>query len=511
MNVVNVWLPRTARGVVGQRRWLAWLVALLVLVLVLVPSALARAETRDCYETALVFHGPTYPSPRKCAGSVLESIEYTANWATEFGFAQNTSCTGCAYRWRCRFNFNGKLPATPAPGSGVKGGIDMNCDRSYRKTDPPDYVEYYGPWESNQSWAGDPNGIAVTVRNPTPVIERYHAKNNCSATPGFGDPIYPTTGAITATVELDNAIDLPLRLQYDTTMKVPASLYDNPVERKSVEGLGFQGFVVSNVTSLRWLASYGSMWSSNVHKFLQVEAGPPVSVRAYRGSSKWVTFDTALMPDADVNDRVIPLMDGRWRYIDSVAQTIETYNAAGFLMTQENGSGGVLTFTYDALIPGMLTRVTDQNGRYVQFGYEFPANRPPRVVTMTNVMGEVTRFGYNVNAMLTTITWADGTVRTYLYENAIPGALTGIIDEAGVRSATFGYDNRGRAISTREGTNANAYGAAWEFLQGGLARPTKVPTSGSQAYMSKNNSARPRAVRGSCGATHTGIIRASRS
>ncbi len=46
----------------------------------------------------------------------------------------------------------------------------------------------------------------------------------------------------------------------------------------------------------------------------------------------------------------------------------------------------------------------------------------------------------------------------YLYENtAFPKALTGMIDENGVRSATYAYDAQGRAISSELAGGADKY------------------------------------------------------
>jgi YD repeat-containing protein len=65
------------------------------------------------------------------------------------------------------------------------------------------------------------------------------------------------------------------------------------------------------------------------------------------------------------------------------------------------------------------------------------------------------------------VSYPDGKTRSYLYENAsFPQALTGIVDEGGVRFSTYTYDTQGRAVSTE--------------LAGGIGRyQVSYPAAGS--------------------------------
>jgi YD repeat-containing protein len=68
---------------------------------------------------------------------------------------------------------------------------------------------------------------------------------------------------------------------------------------------------------------------------------------------------------------------------------------------------------------------------------------------------------------LISVTYPDGTVRKYVYENAsYPNALTGIIDEFGDRYATYTYDSNGRGISTQHAGGVELTTVA--YSQGGL-------------------------------------------
>lgn len=176
-------------------------------------------------------------------------------------------------------------------------------------------------------------------------------------------------------------------------------------------------------------------------------------------------------PDVDVPDLLVELKDSSgirtgWRYTTAEA-AVETYDAAGKLLTDVALSSYTQTFTYsDASTPsaiapvsGLLIRVTDSFGRQLNFTYE--ANN--RLNTLTDPAGNVTRYGYDADGNLTTVTYPDYTTsddtdnptKTYVYGELAytanvsrPHALTGIIDENNARYATFTYDAQGRAIAS---------------------------------------------------------------
>src|ERR1019366_3552512 len=113
---------------------------------------------------------------------------------------------------------------------------------------------------------------------------------------------------------------------------------------------------------------------------------------------------------------------------------------------------------------------------------------------MTAPDGGIYAYAYDKFGNLISVTYPDKTVRQYVYENTTyPNFLTGIIDENGIRFATFAYDAKGRAISSQHaggvelttvaynnnGTttvtdargNAHGYGLMTQF---GLVKPTVV-------------------------------------
>ena len=214
------------------------------------------------------------------------------------------------------------------------------------------------------------------------------------------------------------------------------------------------------------------------------------------------------------NDTLQGVVDGNgaltaWQYASPNTGALETYDTKGRLTTVRERNGRTTTLTYDA--NGQLAQVIAPTGRALTFAYDAQG----RVSSITAPDGAVTQYAYNTNGMLTTVTWPDNTTRQYVYEDTrFPTALTGVIDEAGVRYATYAYDDQGRAITSELTAGADRYqfqyqangqttvltpdggSSVYSFLkQNGVLLPTGVsapcPTCGNTAlstsYDSNNN------------------------
>jgi YD repeat-containing protein len=108
--------------------------------------------------------------------------------------------------------------------------------------------------------------------------------------------------------------------------------------------------------------------------------------------------------------------------------------------------------TSQVLPSGLLLRVADQSGRYLSFAYDARS----RVKTVRDATGRAWLYRYNDDGALTKVSYPDGSERSYLYGEVAytsgkkrPGALTGVVDERGVRWITYFYDASGRAYEER--------------------------------------------------------------
>lgn len=146
-------------------------------------------------------------------------------------------------------------------------------------------------------------------------------------------------------------------------------------------------------------------------------------------------------------------INSQWVY-NSPANEQLTFDVQGRLIRWQQANGLAQTLTYVVATNGDVTAtVTDSRGHTFQFT-ETRGHAPKSFTAITS--GGT--FTYNAAGQLTTVTrsWLGHTAtRTYLYEDTRNVSwLTGIIDERGVRYATWAYDAQGRAVSSQHASGA---------------------------------------------------------
>jgi RHS repeat-associated protein len=162
--------------------------------------------------------------------------------------------------------------------------------------------------------------------------------------------------------------------------------------------------------------------------------------------SQYVRRGSAYVVDSNIPEPLVRLADGGgntagWE-VTRLSDEVEHYDATGRLQWVQNRAGLRHTLTYDAT--GQVTSVSDDFGRSLQFTYD-PATA--QLATLTDPDNKVTTYRYDANRNITSVMYSDAKTREYLYEDAtLKSYLTGIVDERGIRYATFAYDYRGRAI-----------------------------------------------------------------
>ncbi len=300
-------------------------------------------------------------------------------------------------------------------------------------------------------WSTAVNACVLNVNVPRST--KASSAESCPApstkNPGFGNPIYPLTGAKRETVNTGiNIGGSPLVLTYDTARQLtPLAFGDTP--------------------------SFGRLWLSNLHRNLVVSTGAK-AVYAYRGNGAVLSFmlvNGVYVADTDINDQLQGISGG-YLYTNATTQSVETYNAAGQLINSVDATGRKLSFTYSNAVStiapaaGYLTQVSNSDGRNIQFEYVLPAGGAAltdgKVSRVIDAYGRATVPTYDANGNLTAISWTDGQTRQFLYENAaLPWALTGISDERNIRYATFGYDVAGRAVSTEHADGTQRYSVTY--------------------------------------------------
>ena len=359
----------------------------------------------------------------------------------------------------------------------VAQNISAHCSWGGSEPNPP--VSTAGPWTGTYTrndnpgvvypctgsygvtWNACPEGTRFVEQEqsclPVKDVQRGSKPPMCGD--GAGNPIYPLIGSKRERVDTQLRLGrTSLQLTYDSSRELIAQAA-GATAQSTGDAPGF-----------------GALWLSNLHR--RIIASPnQLIVQAYRGEGRVVSFQVnggALTADADVNDRLISTSGG-YRYIDADAQTIEDYDGAGKVFSIAYAGGQRLWFTYSdtstassvAPAPGYLIQVTDRFGRSLRFSYSLPTGGLPetdaRVSQVTDTAGRPMFVGYDAVGNLSRLTWADTAVRQFVYEvSTLPWALTGVVDERGVRYSSFGYDSQGRAISTEHANSVDRYSIAYD-------------------------------------------------
>ncbi len=296
-------------------------------------------------------------------------------------------------------------------------------------------------------------------------------KNLGAPCPACGNPIGIATGnKFERELDYQGAGDFPLKLE-----RFYNSLAYNNGESSQY---GFYGYVASfgeqGLYSLSYNESDNPFWS-NVglnavgqgwrHSYQRainaLDSSNSLGFAAfvYRPDGRVYTFwryNGAFVPPADVADQLTQLADGGFQYRDASNDELETYDATGRLLSIQNRAGETQTMSYNE--QGWLSQVTDAYGHSLtfQYGQDSDGNPAELLVSVTDPSGATIQYGYS-QANLTTVTYQDGSQKTYQYSGGPQGIeLTGIIDESAQAFATFGYDaTTGLATLTQHGTGSS--------------------------------------------------------
>lgn len=220
---------------------------------------------------------------------------------------------------------------------------------------------------------------------------------------------------------------------------------------------------------------FGDYWRHTYDRKIFAESSPYLMATALRpnGAHKHFRPDGTLVTNVDNRgDRLVQTANG-WAY--TTDSEVELYSSDGVLQSIKTRGGRTITLSYTTQGPGvpggLLTSVTDDAGRSLQFAYDSGL----RIASITDSAGHVTQYGYSGEFMLGNVTYPGGATRSYLYNDNPLGrhggqfGLTGIVDEFGNRLATYGY--------------AGGAGPAYTEYIGGSARYERNALSATQVSL----------------------------
>lgn len=198
--------------------------------------------------------------------------------------------------------------------------------------------------------------------------------------------------------------------------------------------------------------SLGIGWTHSHDYSLFLSLDNPQKAFAYRPNGKVYEFTLEQNSWNPINNKKLTLQasgDG-WQ-LRGGKNIVETYNASGLLSEIVDGQGTKRYYKYDN--DKRLSNVSDSLGNQLILTYD----TENRVATLTDQAGNLYRYSYTASNDLASVTYPDNTPddhsdnpkRQYLYEDSrFPHSLTGIINENGIQSAKWTYDEHGRATSS---------------------------------------------------------------
>ena len=223
--------------------------------------------------------------------------------------------------------------------------------------------------------------------------------------------------------------------------------------------LALKRFYRSNwsVDANRPVGSVGKIWAHNYSVSLQgVPATAPtvVTITSAEGSFRVFTQSPGSLNWVATNsvDTLAQDSSGRWIYHRANDDAALVFESNGKLQTQTARNGWVTSYDYGP--DGQIASVTNPFGRRLSLAY----NSIGLLTAVTTPDARVITYSYDSTGRLSSVLYPDGNARSFVYEiTSFPQGLTGIIDEAGVRWGTFGYDGTGRAISTQLAGSTDSY------------------------------------------------------
>jgi RHS repeat-associated protein len=220
------------------------------------------------------------------------------------------------------------------------------------------------------------------------------------------------------------------------------------------------GFVTSS--------AMGTHWRHSFDRSLALINSPATVIQAFRPDGKQESFtksNGAWATDPSIPDQLVEIDNAQgtptgYTLFIAAARQFENYNASGQLQTVTDETGQGITLSYSTsstpgnIAPGagLLLTVTDPKGRQLNFSYSSSG----QLHQVTEPDGGSLTYSYDSSTgNLLSVEYPDGKTRQYAYNEAsltggtsLPSAMTGIVDEAGVRYENTSYNANGLATSS---------------------------------------------------------------
>lgn len=203
----------------------------------------------------------------------------------------------------------------------------------------------------------------------------------------------------------------------------------------------------------RYYNGIGRRWTYSYGMTLQT-SGNTLLLTFEDGRSSIFTLTNGVAVAEPTEQGSLKKVNGQWVYT-APDNSVYTFDVVGFLVRKQMPDGRAQSIAYAFQSTGNVAfTVTDSAGRTLQFVTKWYQG-PLQSLTAGGMTITYTTGVQNVITSVTKSWGSHTTTRTYVYEDTNnPALLTGIIDERGIRYATWHYDAQGRATSSEHANGA---------------------------------------------------------
>lgn len=321
----------------------------------------------------------------------------------------------------------------------------------------------------------------------------------------FGDGSYGigSTGSVGETAIARSVQEEPRRCpDAVSTTQHPVSISSGNKTKSEVDFLLSPTIVPLGVTrtynkSLNATGIFGAKWSSNIEYTLTFHYGTAIQcigrlngtsvcnplgqslakIVAMRSSGYGKTFTKNAAGAWVSGDGSIATQNGSSWVLKSLTGEVETYNAAGQVLSIKDARGVGNTYAYSS--SGQLQTITHSSGRAIQLAW-----LSGKIRTVTAPNSKTYTYNYDAAGYLSSVVYPDSIgTRTYHYEDSTqPGGLTGV-SVNGLRYSQYSYYADGRTKHSGLGSNGSfekssfSYGASYTDVTNALGQTTRFQTA----------------------------------
>lgn len=153
----------------------------------------------------------------------------------------------------------------------------------------------------------------------------------------------------------------------------------------------------------------------------------------------------------------------------------------GQVLRAQQRNGWAYVYSY---VSGRLSQVSNAFGKQLSLSYDAQG----QLVAVTAPDGQATNYSFDSGLRLTGVRYPNTSSKTYVYEDSRwPQAITGIVDEAGNRYASYRYDELGRAVLSELAAGAARYSVAYASNAAAVTDP--LGTSRNYQYQTLGGAA----------------------